>query len=93
MSLIFDGTLNTIAGANVANTQIVGTITNAQLGTLSTLPISGGTLTLPASTGTLLSNANPQSGGVIQTVSAYVIGDTSTTSTTCNSKLGVDDSL
>lgn len=40
------------------------------------------TLTLPSSTGTLLSTANPQSGGVIQVVSANTATTVSTTSTT-----------
>lgn len=49
------------------NSPVISTITN------------GGTLTLPTATGTIISTGNPQSGGVIQTVSYTLTSPASTT--------------
>ena len=62
-------------------------LTGATSGSSTIVPTDAvtATLTLPSATGTLLSTANPQSGSVIQTVSATTTTQTSTTSTSYQS--------
>jgi hypothetical protein len=64
-------------------------LTGATSGSTTIAPTDAvtATLTLPSSTGTLLSTANPQSGGVIQTVNYFSVPSalTSTTNTSWTS--------
>jgi len=59
----------------------ISTIDSTGLNNVTTISTGSATLTLPASTGTLLSNNNPQSGGVIQVVQGLSTTYTTTTST------------
>ena len=69
------GTLATLAGTETLTNK---TLTSPVISTI----VNTGTLTLPTSTGTLLSNANPQSGGVLQVVQVTYSSSFTTTSGT-----------